>query len=231
MPEWPDHNPHHLPVCSTGFSKEDRSVLKILGRKNSSNVQKVLWCCDELGLAYEREDVGGPFGKTREPAYLALNPNALIPTIIDDDFVLWESNTIIRYLAAKHGTGTLYPTDPRIRAKAERWMDWQLSVVVPAINPIFFGLIRTPPEKRDQAAITAARDKLAGAMTMLDAELGRTDFVAGDAFTVGDIPVGIMTYRWYTLEIEREELPNLKRWYDRLTERPGFKKNVMIGLT
>jgi glutathione S-transferase len=206
-------------------------VLKILGRKNSSNVQKVLWCCDELGLAYEREDIGGPFGKNRDPAYLALNPNGLVPTVIDDDFVLWESNSVIRYLAAKHGADTLYPTDLRTRAKAERWMDWQLSAVVPAINPVFFGLIRTPPEKRDQAAIAAARDKLGGAMAILDGELGRTDFVAGDALTVGDIPVGIMTYRWYTLEIEREELPNLKRWYDRLTERPAFKKHVMIGLT
>ena len=125
-------------------------MLKILGRKNSSNVQKVLWCCDELGLAYEREDVGGSFGKNRDPEYLALNPNGLVPTIIDDGFVLWESNSIIRYLAAKHGRGTLYPEDLRARALAERWMDWQLSVLGPAIGPVFWGLIRTPPGKRDQ---------------------------------------------------------------------------------
>ncbi len=206
-------------------------MLKILGRNNSSNVQKVLWCCEELGLKYEREDVGGPFGRNRDPEYLALNPNGLVPTIIDGDFVLWESNTIIRYLAAKHGNGTLYPTDLQTRALGERWMDWQLSVVVPAINPIFFGLIRTPPEKRDQAAIAASRDKLATALKMLDASLERSDYVAGASFTVGDIPVGIMTYRWYTLEIERENLPNLKRWYERLSTRPGFKKHVMIGLT
>lgn len=206
-------------------------MLKILGRKNSSNVQKVLWCCDELGLAFEREDIGGSYGKNRDPEYLALNPNALVPTIIDDDFVLWESNSIIRYLAAKHGNGTLYPTDLQARATGERWMDWQLSVVVPAINPVFFGLIRTPPEKRDHAAIAAARDKLAEAMKILDAYLGRSEFVAGPSLTVGDIPVGIMTYRWYTLDIEREDLPNLKQWYDRLTERPGFQKHVMIGLT
>jgi glutathione S-transferase len=206
-------------------------MLKILGRNNSSNVQKVLWCCEELGLKYEREDVGGPFGRNRDPEYLALNPNGLVPTIIDGDFVLWESNTIIRYLAAKHNNGALYPTDLQTRAMGERWMDWQLSVVVPAINPIFFGLIRTPPEKRDQAAIAASRDKLAAAMKILDGALGRSDYVAGASFTVGDIPVGIMTYRWYTLEIERENFPNLKRWYDRLTTRPGFKKHVMIGLT
>jgi glutathione S-transferase len=206
-------------------------MLKILGRNNSSNVQKVVWCCEELGLKYEREDVGGPFGRNREPEYLALNPNGLVPTIIDGDFVLWESNTIIRYLTAKHSNGTLYPTDLQTRAMGERWMDWQLSVVVPVINPVFFGLIRTPPEKRDQAAIAAARDKLAAAMKILDGALGRSDYVAGASFTVGDIPVGIMTYRWYTLEIERENLPNLKRWYERLSTRPGFKKHVMIGLS
>ncbi|MFQ5935383.1 MAG: glutathione S-transferase family protein [Acidiferrobacterales bacterium] len=206
-------------------------MLRILGRKNSSNVQKVLWCCEELGLPYEREDVGGPFGKNKDPDYLALNPNGLVPTVIDDGFVLWESNSIIRYLAAKHGNGTLYPADPQSRAVIERWMDWQLSMVVPAINPVFFGLIRTPPEKRDHAVIAASRDRLAAAMTILDSNLARTDYVAGSAFTVSDIPVGIMTYRWYTLEITREELPNLERWYNRLMERSGFTNHVMTGLS
>ncbi|MFQ6024579.1 MAG: glutathione S-transferase family protein [Acidiferrobacterales bacterium] len=206
-------------------------MLKILGRKSSSNVQKVLWCCDELGLAFEREDIGGQFGKNRDPEYLALNPNGLVPTIVDGDFVLWESNSIIRYLATKQGSGTLYPTDLQTRATAERWMDWQLSAVVPAINPVFFGLIRTPPEKRDHAAITAGRDKLAGVMQILDNTLAQTEFVAGASFSVGDIPVGIMTYRWYTLDVEREDMPNLKRWYDQLTQRPGFQKHVMIGLS
>lgn len=206
-------------------------MLKILGRKNSSNVQQVLWCCAELGLDFKREDVGGQFGKNREPEYLALNPNGLIPTVIDDGFVLWESNSIIRYLAVKHGDRTLYPADLQTRAAAERWMDWQLSVVVPAIHPVFWGLIRTPADKRDHAAIATARDKLANAMKILDDYLGRTDFVAGSSFSVGDIPVGIMTYRWYTLDIEREDLPNLKRWYDRLTQRSGFQKHVMTGLS
>ncbi len=206
-------------------------MLRILGRKNSSNVQKVLWCCDELGLAYEREDVGGQFGKNREPEYLALNPNGLVPTIIDNGFVLWESNTIVRYLAAMHGGGDLYSADPRARALAERWMDWQLSVVVPAIHPVFWGLVRTPPEKRDHTVIAAAREKLAGVMEILDAHLAESDFVAGPTFSVGDIPVGIMTYRWYTLDIEREQFRNLQRWYEQLTQRPAFEKHVMIGLT
>lgn len=206
-------------------------MLKILGRKNSSNVQKVLWCCAELGLDFKREDVGGEFGKNKEPEYLSLNPNGLVPTVIDDGFVLWESNSISRYLAAKHGDGTLYPADLQVRAMGERWMDWQLSVVVPAINPVFWGLIRTPADKRDHAAISTARDKLANVMKILDNYLGRTDFVAGSSFSVGDIPVGIMTYRWFTLDIQREDMPNLRRWYERLTQRPPFEKHVMIGLS
>lgn len=207
-------------------------MLKILGRNNSSNVQKAIWCCEELGLAYEREDIGGKFGRNREPEYLALNPNGTVPTIVDDGFVLWESNAIVRYLAAKYGAGKLYPNDPQTRGLADRWMDWQLSVVNPAITPVFFGLIRTPPEKRDRTAIDAARDKLAAAMKILDGYLAKSDYVAGSSLTMGDIPIGIMTYRWYTLEIKREDFPNLKRWYDRLAKRPAFQKHVIaIGLS
>ena len=206
-------------------------MLKILGRKNSSNVQKVLWCCEELGLRFEREDVGGQFGRNREPEYLALNPNGLIPTVIDDDFVLWESNTIIRYLAAKYGDETFYPADTQTRAKGERWMDWQIAVVAPTIWPVFAGLIRTPAEERDHAEIANARDRLADIMKILDDALTRTDYVAGSSLSVGDIPVGIMTYRWFTLDIEREDMPNLEGWYDRLTRRPGFEEHVMIGLS
>ena len=122
-------------------------MLKIHGRKNSSNVQKVLWTCAELGLPFERTDVGGPFGGNREPAYLALNPNGLVPVIEDDGVVLWESNAIIRYLAARYGDGTLLPTDPAARGQAEQWMDWVNTLLGPAIWPLFFGLIRTPPDQ------------------------------------------------------------------------------------
>ena len=206
-------------------------MLKILGRKNSSNVQKVLWCCTELGLAFEREDYGGPFGKTREEPYLTLNPNSVVPTVIDDDLVLWESNTIIRYLAAKHGEGTLFPTDLGTRALGDRWMDWQLSVVNKFMTTLFIGLIRTPPEERDNDAIAAARDGLAKTMAILDRYLGETEYVAGDDFTVSDIPVGINVYRWFALDIEREDYANLKRWHDLIARRPGYKEHVDIGLS
>ncbi len=206
-------------------------MLKILGRKNSSNVQKVLWCCTELGLAFEREDYGGPFGKTKEEPYLTLNPNSVVPTVIDDDLVLWESNTIIRYLAAKHGEGTLFPTDLGTRALGDRWMDWQLSVVNEFMPTVFIGLVRTAPEDRNNEAIATARDGYENAMVILDRYLGETAYVAGADFTLGDIPVGIMTYRWFNLDIKRKDLPNLKRWHDLIAQRPGYKEHVDIGLS
>lgn len=125
-------------------------MLKIWGRANSINVQKVLWCCDELSLEYERIDAGGPFGRTQNPDYLAMNPNGLIPTISDDGFTLWESNAIVRYLAAKHGVGGLCPEDLRERADADRWMDWQLGTLWVALRPVFIGLVRTPPKSATQ---------------------------------------------------------------------------------
>ncbi len=207
------------------------TMLKIIGRRNSSNVQKVLWCCAELGLDFEREDAGCEFGRNDTPAFLAMNPNGLVPVIEHEGCVLWESNSIIRYLAAGHGAGTLYPTDLRGRALGERWMDWQLSILGPAMHPVFWGLVRTAPEDRDNAAIAKARDVLTTKMAMLDTFLGRTGYVAGDSFTVGDIPVGIATYRWYNMEIEREDHANLKRWFDDLSARPAFQKHVAIGLT
>ncbi len=202
-------------------------MLRIIGRKTSSNVMKVLWACAELGLDFEREDLGGPFGGNDSPEYQALNPNGRVPTIVEDDFVLWESNSIVRYLAHQHGNGTLWPTDARTRARGERWMDWQLSVMSPAMVPVFWGLVRTPEAERDMAAIGTARDGLAGAMAILDRYLGETEFVAGPDFTVGDIPVGIATYRWFALPIEREDYANLGRWYGALTERAGYQEHIM----
>ena len=206
-------------------------MLKIWGRNNSSNVQKVLWCCAELDLPFERIDVGGAFGGTRDAAYLAKNPNALVPTIEDDGFVLWESNAIVRYLAAKHGAGTLWPANAQTRAAAERWRDWQISTIGPAIAPVFWGLVRTAPADRDAAAIEAGRQKTAAALAILDGHLAGRRFVMGDAFTMADIPLGVLAYRWTAMDVERPAAANLEAWYGRLTERPGFRAHVMIELT
>ncbi|MEQ8388970.1 MAG: glutathione S-transferase [Alphaproteobacteria bacterium] len=208
-------------------------MLRILGRKSSSNVQKVLWCCDELDIPFEREDYGAAFGNTKDDAYQRLNPNSLIPTVVEDDFVLWESNSIIRYLAASHADRTpcLYPADLRTRARGERWMDWQLSTVSPAQAPVFLGLVRAPEAERNWAAINQGIEKFRAAMTILDGGLAEGDYLSGAEFSVADISLGMYAYRWFELPLERPELPRLSAWYERLMDRPAFRRHVMIGLS
>ena len=205
-------------------------MIKIWGRNTSSNVQKAMWAVGELGLEHTRIDVGGAFGKTKEPGYLAMNPNSLVPTLEEEDgFTLWESNSIVRYLAAQHDkTGVLEPRDAHQRALASQWMDWQLSVVGPAITPAFWGLIRTPPEKRDMAAIKTSQDKTVDAMKILDARLAKTLFVAGPAFSYGDIPVGVMAYRYRQLVPDRPATPNFERWFAAISKRKAFQDHVGI---
>jgi glutathione S-transferase len=206
-------------------------VLRIWGRSNSINVQKVLWCCEELNVPYHRVDVGGRFGGNREPEYLRLNPNGLVPTISDGGFVLWESNAIVRYLANRHGMGTLCPEDLAERADADRWMDWQMGTLWASFRPAFIGLVRTPPEERDQANIVAAIDKTAGNLAILDAHLAGRDYVTGLSLTMADIPLGVTAYRWFTLDIERPPMPNLEAWYERLCARAPYRATVMSPLS
>jgi glutathione S-transferase len=203
-------------------------MIKIWGRNNSINVQKVMWAVAELDLEHTRFDVGGAFGKTREASYLAMNPNALVPTLEEEDgFTLWESNSIVRYLASTHDkAGVLEPKDLRARAIASQWMDWQLSVVGPAITPVFWGLIRTPPEKRDMAAIQTGIEKTTAAMQMLEARLAKSQYVAGDAFSYGDIPVGCVCFRFRQLVPDRPPMPNMERWYTAISARKAFHYGV-----
>jgi glutathione S-transferase len=201
-------------------------MLKVWGRKTSSNVQKVMWAIGDLGLEHERVDIGGAFGGNKEGPYLAMNPNGLVPTLEDGDAMIWESNSIVRYLATKYGAGTLEPADLKSRALASQWMDWQLSVAAPAIFGAFWGLIRTPPEKRDPAAIAESQKKTTEAMKIFDANLSKRAYAAGDNFSMGDIPVGIMVYRFWQLVPDRPPLPNLQRWYAQIEKRPGFRDHV-----
>src|SRR3984885_9680457 len=202
-------------------------MIKIWGRNTSSNVQKVMWAIGEMGLPHERIDVGGAFGKNREAAYLAMNPNGLVPTLEEEDgFLLWESNSIVRYLAAKHKSAVLEPTDLRMRALASKWMDWQLAVLGPAITPVFWGMIRTPPEKRDHKAIDEGKLKTTAAVKMLDAQFAATQYAAGDTFSMGDIPIAIMCYRYRELVPERPALENFERWYAAIAARPAFRDHV-----
>ena len=160
-----------------------------------------------------------------------MNPNALVPTIEDNGFVLWESNAIVRYLAAKHGAGTLWPDDPRVRADADRWMDWQATAFTPATGPAFHGLICTAPDRREDAAIAQAIAKSEPFAALLDAHLGERRFVAGDAFTVGDIAVGAAVHRWLNLPTSREKRPNIERYHGELLRRPAAAKVLVTPIT
>jgi len=206
-------------------------MLKIWGRKNSINVMKVLWACDELGVAYDRVDVGGAFGGTKEPEYLAINPNARVPTIEDEGLVLWESNAIVRYLAVTYGNSGLLPRDNHTRWVAEQWMDWQQTTLHPPATKLFWELIRTEPEDRDPEGIEAARISCGEAWAILDNSLAKSDFLAGAEFSMADIPLGAAAFRWYAFDIERPDTPNVRAWYERLCQRPPYKTHIMNPMT
>jgi len=206
-------------------------MLRIWGRNNSINVQKVLWACGELGLPFERIDAGMQFGVNDTPEYRAMNPNGLVPVIDDDGFVLWESHAIVRYLARKHALGTLCPADARVCADADRWMDWYATTLWLNLRPVFWGLVRTPPEKRDTKEIEAAHARMTANFAIVDAHLAHNDYMAGAAFSMGDIRMGVAAWRWYNMPIERPSYPNLDRWHDRLAQRPAFRQHCMLPLT
>jgi glutathione S-transferase len=201
-------------------------MLKILGRKTSSNVQKVLWCCSELDIPFEREDVGGPFGKNNTPEYRALNPNGLVPTIDDDGFILWESNAIVRYLCAKHGAGKLWPADLARRADADRWMDWQQTTLGPPMGILFRGLLKQPPDVIDAGQLNVSMQTATAGWRILDAALARHSFVTGDTLTMGDIALGSAVHRWFALPRERPELAHVAKWYARLNDRPAYRQHI-----
>ncbi len=207
-------------------------MLTIYGRTNSVNVQKVLWCLAELELPHTRIDAGLTYGKNDEPWYLELNPNGKVPLLEDGSFTLWESNTIVRYLSAKHAAGTLCPTSLEARALAERWMDWQLSTLIAPVTVVFQNLIRRPAAERDAAAIARNLREANRAMTLLDAHLQRHLYVAGDSFTMGDIPVGAVAHRWLEIpDIERPPLEAVRAWRARLAERAAFRTHVQLPLS
>lgn len=198
--------------------------ITIWGRANSVNVQKVLWCASELDLAIERIDAGMAFGHNDQPHYLQMNPNGRIPTLVEGDFVLWESNAILRYLVLAHGRGaTLYPEAAKIRAGIERWLDWTLSTLQPAERPVFWGLVRTPAAERDMAALQRDTDAVGRLWTMIDAHLVGRDVMEGETFSLADLALGTYARRWFGVEgVVKPELPHLMRWYQRVATRPAF---------
>ena len=202
--------------------------LKIWGRKNSVNVQKVLWCLSELDLGYERIDAGMAFGRNNEPDYLAMNPNGRVPTLVDGDFVLWESNSVMRYLARAYAPeSTLYPKAPKARAGVDRWLDWTLSTLQPVDRPVFWALVRTPPAQRDMVAIQKDADAEAVQWRIVDAQLATRRFIEGDDFTIADIALGAYARRWFGVEgISKPQLAHLARWFGQFAGRAGFDQFV-----
>jgi glutathione S-transferase len=206
-------------------------MLTIWGRANSSNVKKVLWCAEELGLAYEHIPAGGAFGLVDDPAYRALNPNGLVPTVRDGELILWESNSIVRYLAARYGEGTLYARDPGERAQGDRWMDWTTANISAPFRDVFWNMVRTAPEKRDMAAVEAGLKRCGTLLAIADKALGEAPYLSGQSFGMGDIPLGCTAFGWFEMPIERPDLPNLAAWYQRLKLRRAYLKTVKTELT
>jgi len=207
------------------------SKIKVWGRFSSSNVKKVMWLADELALDVERVDAGRQYGVVNTPAYKALNPNSKVPTIEDGDFVLWESNSIMRYFCMKYGGEALYPADPATRADIDRWLDWSLSILVPVESPLFLGTIRTPPDKQDKTMIAASTEKLADIYGILERRLAGRDYLVKD-FSIADIGLSVFADRWLRNPYlpARPPSPQLSAWIARIRPRHGFQKFVDVPL-
>lgn len=218
-----DHSKHeYLNIWS-------RNMLKIWGRLNSINVQKVVWCADELALDYERIDAGGAFGLVDSEAYRGMNPNGLIPVIEDEGMVLWESNAIVRYLAARYGSGSLWPLDLQVRANADRWMDWQTTSLQPQIGPAFKQLFRTAEAQRNMAIVNQGKLDIEAKLDVLEDHLTNNAYVAGTDFTMGDIPVGCSVDRWFKMPLTHKAHPNIARWYSQIRLRAGAQQVVVLA--
>jgi glutathione S-transferase len=204
-------------------------MLTVWGRRSSFNVQKVMWLIGELGLEHRHIDAGGDFGGLDTPDFLAMNPHGRIPVIRDDDAIVWESHAILRYLAARHGAGRFWPDDPAARVRVDGWMDWSQTTLQPDfLVGVFWGFFRTPEDKRNWLAIRAALARCARDFEKLDRLLEGRSFLLGDALTLADITAGTSLYRYFELQIERPQLPQVERWYRTLQARPAFFDHVMI---
>jgi|SRR5579872_4780556 len=205
-------------------------MLKVWGRRNSLNVQKVMWLVGELGLEHARVEAGGPFGGLATDAYGALNPNRLVPVLEDGDLAVWESHAILRYLAARHGGERWWPADAGARSWSDRWMDWCLAHWQPAFSTgVFWGYYRTPEPQRDGPAVRRAIAQCGELLLILEQALGARPYLAGEALSLADIPVGASLFRYFTLDIERRRLPAVEAWYARLCARPAYREHVMVA--
>jgi glutathione S-transferase len=204
-------------------------MLKVWGRASSFNCQKVLWLVDELSLPHEHIAAGGTFGRLDEPAFRAINPHGWVPVLEDDGLAIWESHAILRYLAAKYGSGHFWSDDPGTRSLADRWMDWSQTALQPDfLMGVFWGYYRTPDSQRDWPAIKRSITRCADHFRLLDSILTTRPFLLGDALSLADIPIATSLYRYFELDIERPAIPNVRAWYERLQQRPAYRTRVML---
>ncbi|RDJ27554.1 glutathione S-transferase family protein [Bosea caraganae] len=206
-------------------------MLTIWGRISSINVQKAVWAAGEVGQTFERIDVGGAFGGTSGPTYRAKNPNGLVPVLEDGEICIWESNSIVRYLAARYGAGWIWEEDPALRAESDRWMDWMIAELQPALNPGFRMLLRTPPEQRDPAVVENAIARTEALMAILDAHLAQRSYLANERFGMADITVAPGAHRWLNLPVQRTKRPHVERWYEMVSARPAAKPALPVPIS
>lgn len=204
---------------------------RLWGRLSSVNVQKAVWGLEELGLPYERVEAGGAHGRVRDPDYLALNPNGLVPVLEEDGFVLWESNAILRHLAETHGRGGLWPQEPQARAHVNQWLDWQATAFTPAMRDAFWQTVRVPEAERDPAVIARSVAETEACAAILDAHLAGRAFAVGDHFTAADIALGCPAHRWLHLAVPRQPRPALEAWYARIAARPAAATVMLTPIT
>lgn len=206
-------------------------MITVWGRKNSSNVKKVLWCLTELGLTYQQKDAGGPFGGLDTPEYLAMNPNKTIPTYQDGEFILWESNAILSYLADKYDDGTLLPHNAEFRARAAQWMYWSDGSLFPYIKAMMGLLVRTPAEQRDPARVEELKQSLNRLIAMLNDDLAQRDYIAGDTFSIADMALAPLLYPWREVCHDRPDFPHIERWFARIETRPAYRGIVALPVS
>lgn len=206
-------------------------MLIVWGRKTSSNVQALMWCIGELGLPYRRHDAGHHFGGTDTPEFLAMNPNGTVPVLRDGGSEpLWETGAILRYLASRYGAAPFWPAEGLARARVDKWAEWaKINVTLGFTEPVFWRVVRTAPAKRDPAAIDRAVAALDRTLAIAEAQLARSAFLAGEAFTLADIQLGHVLFRYFDIPIARPDRPALRRYYDALATRPAFREHVMVS--
>ena len=206
-------------------------MLKIWGRRSSSNMQALMWCVGELGLEFDRTDAGFTYGVVDTPEYRAMNPNGTVPTVIDgDNLPLWETGAILRYLAGKYGSDAFWPKDPYARADVDRWAEWaKINIASNFTAPVFWRTVLTAPSRRDPAAIDDALRKLGEFLDVAETHLAHQRYLADDHFTLADIQFGHCLYRYFDIDIDRANRPNLRRYYETLADRPAYREHVMIS--